>query len=249
MHVSNPPEAYVRSVEEQIIALINQDIAERSLVPGDKLLTERAIAARGNFSRPSIRRALAQLAANGIITREVGRGTFLTVKHDPIHNPPSAQYTPSPVEVNSARLLLEPGIVGLAAVTATSDDLREIRRCYEGQKKAKEYDDFELWDAALHRAFVTATHNHLLSEIYRLIEYGRNDPTWLSFKKRTFPKQRPQYQTEHEMIVNALITRDGEAAATAMRSHLTGVARITHADPTHNGSPSASESMTQDITL
>src|SRR5215472_11582272 len=47
------------------------------LGPGSRLPTERQLAADLGATRTTIRRALAVLEAEGRITREVGRGTFL----------------------------------------------------------------------------------------------------------------------------------------------------------------------------
>src|SRR5262249_23777231 len=45
--------------------------------PGSRLPTERQLAADLGASRTTVRRALAVLEADGYISREVGRGTFL----------------------------------------------------------------------------------------------------------------------------------------------------------------------------
>jgi DNA-binding FadR family transcriptional regulator len=65
----------------QLAELILAESARGGLGPGSRLPTERRLAADMGATRTSIRHALAVLEAQGHISREVGRGTFL--RHDP----------------------------------------------------------------------------------------------------------------------------------------------------------------------
>lgn len=61
----------------RLAELILADSARAGLGPGSRLPTERQLAADMGATRTSIRQALAVLEAEGHISREVGRGTFL----------------------------------------------------------------------------------------------------------------------------------------------------------------------------
>ncbi len=61
----------------RLAELILADSARAGLGPGSRLPTERKLAADMGATRTSIRQALAVLEAEGHISREVGRGTFL----------------------------------------------------------------------------------------------------------------------------------------------------------------------------
>src|SRR5207253_2912140 len=63
----------VRRIRDYIV----NAAAEGKLAPGAKLPTERELAKRFAVPRNAVRRTLAQLEAEGSITRHVGRGTFL----------------------------------------------------------------------------------------------------------------------------------------------------------------------------
>jgi DNA-binding FadR family transcriptional regulator len=65
----------------QLAEVILAESARGGLGPGSRLPTERRLAADMGATRTSIRHALAVLEAQGHISREVGRGTFL--RHDP----------------------------------------------------------------------------------------------------------------------------------------------------------------------
>ena len=57
--------------------LILADSQRAGLGPGSRLPTERQLALEMGATRSSVRHALAVLQAEGRISREVGRGTFL----------------------------------------------------------------------------------------------------------------------------------------------------------------------------
>ncbi|EKE67702.1 MULTISPECIES: phosphonate metabolism transcriptional regulator PhnF [Roseobacteraceae] len=61
----------------RICDAIEQDIANGTLQPGDRLPTEPELAARYEAGRHSVRRAIAELAREGSVSVEQGRGTFV----------------------------------------------------------------------------------------------------------------------------------------------------------------------------
>src|ERR671912_1127811 len=67
-----------RSGARRVRDFIVNAAADGSLTPGSRLPTERELAKRFAVPRNAVRRTLAQLEAEGSITRHVGRGTFLT---------------------------------------------------------------------------------------------------------------------------------------------------------------------------
>jgi DNA-binding FadR family transcriptional regulator len=69
----------------QLAELILAESGRAGLGPGSQLPTERQLAADLGATRTSVRHALAVLEAQGHISREVGRGTFL--RHAPARRP------------------------------------------------------------------------------------------------------------------------------------------------------------------
>ena len=69
--------AAVKSLYEKTIAFILQHIDELGLQAGEQLPTEAKLALQAGVSLVTVRRALAELAAQSIVRREQGRGTFL----------------------------------------------------------------------------------------------------------------------------------------------------------------------------
>jgi DNA-binding FadR family transcriptional regulator len=107
---------------------------------------------------------------------------------------------------------------------ATSSDFEEIERCLIGGDNAADYDEFERWDLALHRAFVHGSHNPLIENMYHFIAEARLSVTWGSLKRRSdSPERRANYRGQHREIAQALANRDGRAAREAMVRHLNSV--------------------------
>lgn len=191
------------------------------LQPGDRLPTERSLAEELGCSRTEIRRALSQLEIDGVVVRHVGRGTFVS----PLESrSPGARLSHSPTDLMSARLLLEPSIMSVAALTATEEDYQEMQRCLRGGDSTDAYEEFEAWDMALHRSFAVATHNNVLVAMVDILHSSRHDPMWGGLKRRSFSGASCiNYRKEHHDIVAALRDRDPKAAALAMTRHLQSV--------------------------
>ncbi len=216
--------------------------------PGSRLPTERQLAADLGVTRSSVRHALAMLEAQGRISREVGRGTFLrdapqtgrdaVLAADSPAGPVRAGLGPGPVpagsqapgadfapaDVMTVRRLLEPPAMSLVVAWATAADLDEMDRCLAGGDRAASYEEFESWDLALHRCIMAASRSPLLAALYQAIETARHGQVWGDLKRRSAsPEHREQYQGDHRAIVGALHARDSAQAVEAMRLHLARV--------------------------
>ncbi|WP_020105926.1 FadR/GntR family transcriptional regulator [Nocardia sp. 348MFTsu5.1] len=198
---------------------IEMVISEGGFGPGDKLPTERELAAAAGVSRAVIRTALDELAETGVVVRYVGRGTFLAPQAVP--EPAAGAGFPSPAEIMTARLVLEPEILPVTVSAATQQDIDEMHRCLRGGDAARVSEDFERWDTLLHHSFALATHNVVLINLSQLLIDSRNQPIWGGLKRRSFsPERRQCYCDEHKAIVAAIEDRDPDAAREAMRVHL-----------------------------
>jgi GntR family uxuAB operon transcriptional repressor len=215
---------------------------------GGKLPTERQLAADLGATRTSVRRALAVLEAEGRISREVGRGTFLrdaprsraaagdgaawadgagsggaVVLDSALAGPDLAGFAPA--DVMAIRRLLEPPAMKLVVAWATTADFEEMGRCLAGGERAASYDEFESWDLALHRSIMAASHSPLLTRLYGVLEEARHGRFWGDLKRRSASRERQHsYQADHRELVAALRARDADRAVEAMRVHLAQVA-------------------------
>jgi len=189
-----------------------------------RLPAERELATKLGVSRRSLRLALAGLETEGLLVRHVGRGTFLRTS-DPFaaaaHKAPPGLIETSPAEILAVRVAIEPQLVRLAVSATRPGDLVRIEHCLEQGRAAREFDDFEIWDAALHMALVAASQNGLAIAVLELINAARDQPHWGSLKRRSFDdRRRAMAQREHDDIVEAVRDRDAAKAEQRMRIHL-----------------------------
>ena len=215
----------VRDVAERVL----RDAAQRGLGAGTQLPTERSLADELQITRSTVRSAMALLEADGLVSREVGRGTYL--KCDPLSalvdldsDTFSANATLNdigPGDVMTARKAFEPMAMYVAVVEATEADFETIQRCVDGCERASSYDEFENWDLAFHRSLMEATHNPLLLRMYSLIEAARQGDLWGTMKRKGDTDERRHCSyLQHDAIAVALRNRDGRGAHDAMIEHL-----------------------------
>jgi GntR family transcriptional regulator, uxu operon transcriptional repressor len=221
--------------------LILAESERAGLGPGSRLPTERQLAVDLGVTRSGVRLALAALEADGLISREVGRGTFFsdaagqafdTLRETPgeaagrvTAYPAPAATDFAPADVMTIRRLLEPQAMPLVVMWATARDFAEMERCLSGGDQAVNYEEFETWDLALHRVIMAASHSPLLAALYSVVESARHGQVWGDLKRRSASSQRRAvYQEDHRAIVTALRARDTDAAVESMRTHLARVA-------------------------
>jgi DNA-binding FadR family transcriptional regulator len=235
----------------ELAELILAECGRTGLGPGSRLPTERRLAADLRVTRSGIRLALAALEADGLISREVGRGTFLRAaagdalaaarRGEPAAgqadgdqagaggpaSPRGRTAVPdfAPADVMTIRRLIEPQALPLVVLWATARDFTEMERCITGGDQAASYEEFETWDLALHRGIIAAAHSPLLGALYGVVESARHGQVWGDLKRRSATTHRRDlYQQDHRAIVAALRARDSDAAVEAMRTHLARVA-------------------------
>jgi DNA-binding FadR family transcriptional regulator len=192
-----------------------------------RLPNERELAAEYKVARNTVRSAIDKIAADGSVSREVGRGTFL--RHD-INFDFMAIIQKltgvSPIDMMAVRQIFEPRVAALAATNASARDLREIEAAHAAAVGAADMATFEHWDAELHQRIFAGSRNELLDHLHELLRLIRSQDQWLDIKRRSFSAGRRQaYCQEHAAIVEALMRRDAEAASAAMRTHLDTVSR------------------------
>jgi DNA-binding FadR family transcriptional regulator len=226
----------------RLAEIILAESRQAGLRRGSRLPTERQLAVNLGASRTSVRRALTVLEAEGRISREVGRGTFLRDEPWPAGNggngaagqvggaesrngAHSGQDGFAPADVMTIRRLLEPPAMKLVVAWATTADFEEITRCLAGGERATSYDEFESWDLALHRSIMAGSHSPLLTRLYAVLEEARHSRFWGDLKRHSASRERQRaYQADHVDLVAALRARDADRAVEAMRAHLARVA-------------------------
>ena len=180
--------------------------------------SQRPIPQRGPAAGPA---ADGEIPAAG---QPAGPGPAASELPAPGGLPGAADYAPA--DVMAVRRLFEPTAMSLVVAWATARDFAEMDRCLRGGERAADHDEFEVWDAALHRSIIAATRSPLLIRLYSEVERARHGRMWGDLKRRNASAaRRDEYRRDHEEIVAALRLRDADGATTAMRTHLARVSR------------------------
>ncbi|GGA93924.1 GntR family transcriptional regulator [Brucella endophytica] len=213
--------------QPDVAARLRDFLSETELPSDGRLPPERELAEILGVGRAALRKALAELQAEGQLWRHVGKGTFTGSRPiDTVADVSAMARRSNPIEVMGARIAIEPEIARCAALNATPAQVADMRNCILRTRQAPSWRQYELWDNRLHRAIGEATQNSLLLGLLDTLNAVRREVTW--GRLRDTPVRPPADHhsfCEHDQIVGAIANRDTAGAAAAMRAHLQNVER------------------------
>ena len=190
----------------------------------DRVPPERELCQKLGTTRNQLRKALADLEAQGRIWRHVGRGTFVGAR--PVLNLQDVTYLRDlikPEQVVEVRFNVEPELCRLAAQNATRSDKEQMKICANRCRSAEDWRAYEAWDNNLHHAIARATRNQLFLYFFETLNSVRRSIVWGQPRKTLGPPEGYSSFAEHDLIVSAISRGDGDLAAGAMVSHLKSV--------------------------
>lgn len=180
-------------------------------VPFDTPLSERAIAETIGLGRMPVREALRDLAREGIVSVEPGRGTYLRRL--------GARETTELLEVRiaiegmAARLAAERGFVG-----ALPDVVAALRTLAKGRLTRKRLREAEVVGDRVHWLIVEGAGNEILNGLYAGLRL-RIAISLRLVQQREEARIRETI-AEHLAIADAVLARSPDEAASALQSHL-----------------------------
>jgi GntR family transcriptional regulator, transcriptional repressor for pyruvate dehydrogenase complex len=199
-------------------------ISSRNIQVGERLPSEGRLAEQFGVSRTIVREALVRLASDGVTEARRGSGSFVKrrpserlANHVPLSDLSSALGT---FEV---RMVVEAQAASLAALRRSSEQMAEIEGALEALRSALHAcGPAHLEDIDLHRAIVRATANPVFVSVFDLMQadIDRIMRAGVDISRSRPPEAIAAMISEHEMIVEAIGAQDAEAAALAMRWHL-----------------------------
>ena len=208
---------------------ILENLSSRAWRAGHRLPPERALSDQFGMSRSAVRRVLAEMKEQRLITQTVGSGTYVSEQVNEALAAAASragELPTSPAELMSARVVLEPAIVALVVANATSIDFARMNECCTRAEQARSLEQFEHWDGLLHEAIADAAHNGFISKVVRLMNQVRAQGEWGALKRRSAtPERRAAYEREHRALVAALQQRDAVRATELCLEHLAHVRR------------------------
>lgn len=213
-----------RRLYRQIAAQLSALIASGEFAVGQRLPSERDLAAQLGVSRPSLREALIALELEGLVEVRVGAGIWVTAAsgRDPETDVHLQQEGEGPFELLRARWLIEGEIAAAAAREATDVDLASIRTpLTEMERLLKKNADFGAFDREFHLRIARSTHNGVLQSVVEdLWDRGRGAIWRLMEHHFQTPELRAASVNDHRAIFQALVAHDPREARNAMRAHL-----------------------------
>lgn len=191
--------------------------------PDGRLPTERDLSERFRVGRRAVRRALEALAAEGIVWRRQGKGTFVGQPPNPAATlAAEVAHEADPLTVMEARLCVEPSLAELCARRATAADVETMRHLARRTVASADSDAAELWDGSLHRLIARTAGNSLLLTVFSLLDDVRMGEEWRSRRHRArSPERIALYDRQHAAVIDAIEAGDGPGARAAMAAHLT----------------------------
>ncbi|MEM9709008.1 MAG: FCD domain-containing protein [Pseudomonadota bacterium] len=190
----------------------------------DRIPPERELCERLGSTRNQLRKALADLEAQGLIWRHVGRGTFVGSR--PVLNLQDVTYLRDqikPEQVVAVRYSIESELARLAAKNASKSDCEQMKICAEKCREAKDWRAYEAWDNKLHHAIARSTRNQLYLYFFETLNSVRRSIVWGQPRDTRKPVSGYSSFIEHDAIVRAIAARDSELAVQMMQRHLRSV--------------------------
>ena len=211
-----------RRLYQQIAAQLSALIASGEFTVGQRLPSERELAAQLGVSRPSLREALIALELEGLVEVRVGAGIWVTAASGRSLAPPGQQEGEGPFELLSARWLIEGEITAMAAREATATDLASIRAALtEMERLEKKQQDFSASDREFHIRIAASTRNGVLQAVVEdLWDRGRGAMWRLMEQHFQTPALQAASVADHRAILQALAAHDPREARNARRAHL-----------------------------
>jgi GntR family uxuAB operon transcriptional repressor len=204
----------------EIAAALRRDIAKGVLQLHDPLPAERQLAQTYGVSRGTVREALGRLERENLVETRRGSGTYV-VHADAV---PAGNLFESarPLELIDARFALEPHICRLAVLHGRRRDFERLEELLEVMERSvRDPSTFAEADSDFHARLAEATGNSLLSWIIAQVNLVRSREEWTRMRHLTLePGIIEQYNEQHRQIVNAILEREAEHAATLMKRHL-----------------------------
>ena len=193
------------SLREKAYRIIRNQIVTCELPPGSPL-NERELVEMIGVSRTPIREALNRLENERLVSITSQKGATATA------------ITPAIIrDIYQLRDVLEPYVVSMVTPTFSETALLEFQQGF-AQKSPGKYEELIALDSQLHYSIISAFGNEYLNKLMENM-YTQNER--IRRLSTLIPQRIDESFNEHLLIVEAMLARDPQKAADAMRAHLT----------------------------
>lgn len=209
---------------EQVADQLAEKIAAGEYGVGQRLPSERDLAAAFAVSRPTIREAVIALELDGLVEVKTGSGVYVTARVPKTGSPGVTDI--GPFELLEARKGVEGEAAALAAQRITDAELKELEALVAEMEAENERDVVlsEDADRRFHMAIARATQNSAITAMVEMLwDVRHRSPQSVRFLEHVRAHGVKPIINEHAGILAALRQRDPRAARQAMRMHLANV--------------------------
>jgi GntR family transcriptional repressor for pyruvate dehydrogenase complex len=200
--------------------------------PGERLMSERDLAALFEVGRPTVRTAMQRLIDQGLVESRRGVGVFVLDQEKIVEKRPLLQAlngeTYTVADIQEIRMALEGKSAELAAQRATDEDLRLIRRGIERMKRERIEHEIRInTDISFHMNIAYASKNvvqiHLMKSFYEVQTYAMS----YSYTKVLESLRIDELiDAQHDAIFQAIVARNPDSARQAMENHIGTILEI-----------------------
>ncbi|HET7579475.1 MAG TPA: FadR/GntR family transcriptional regulator [Bacillales bacterium] len=212
-----------RLLYEDIVQKIEEQIYKGHLKEGEKLPSERELAAEHAVSRNVIREAIGTLREKGFIVVKQGKGAYVTKWNKEIVTDTLKRMLRTDdstgEDILEVRESLETAIIRKAVHVASPDNIENLKKIYKSMETHKKYvDRFIEMDAEFHMALAESTQNR----IFPLLIHSFHEMTEGSIfaLTRFTPYSVENAQKHHHDLIRALETRNERLAVSTIQDHI-----------------------------
>lgn len=211
--ILSPVKQETAPLRRRITAVLREAIEAGALAPGARLV-EKELCRNLNVSRTSLREALRELEAEGLVSHQTNRGLIVS------------RITRAETEnVYRVRAALEALVAEQFAETADAEALEKLRDSAAELRAAYEDGDLtEVLEAkkVFYERFCEGAGNPLVLDLLKRLNSRVTQLRGRSLSQR---ERRPQSIAEIDRLVEALAVHDAEAAREAALTHVRNAAR------------------------
>jgi len=211
------------NVSSRIAEQIRELVSSNQLAPGDRLPSERELAAILSVSRPSLREALKLLQAQGMLQIRHGHGVFVAEPQAAASLRAALMRAQIGVdELFAMREVLELPAAAWAAERHHEDELAAVRAAHEELDTYSRTDDLDFerlreLDAAFHLSIVAASGNRFLRQttiiLHEILASGMETTL-------RAPGRVEKSREDHRRILEAIVAGDAARARRAAKAHI-----------------------------
>jgi DNA-binding GntR family transcriptional regulator len=198
------------SVPDRVAASLRELIMNGTLAPGDPVV-ESKIARGMGIGQPTVREALKTLEGEGLITRQINRGSSVT------------KLSPQEIDmIFRLRLELEPLAVTLACETWDERKAARLKAAFHALETAARQKNLQAYfqaDLAFHRTLWALSDNPFLERmLFQIVAPQFAFEVMLLFRKPTF--SFAENLKDHRRILDAVVDGTAEEAVAVTRESI-----------------------------